>query len=153
MPVNTQLESHLREAANILRSPVEAADFKTYVFPLFFFNRISDVYDGEHAAALAELGGDDEYAQFPQNYRLQISKSCYWGDVRVVTTKVGQTLQKSMRTIEKANLETLYGILRPGLIRIVCLIRCSATSLNPPRASRSATRRHRWTSSASRANT
>lgn len=28
------LESHLWEAANILRGPVDAADFKTYVFPL-----------------------------------------------------------------------------------------------------------------------
>ena len=28
-----QLESHLWEAANILRGPVDAADFKTYVFP------------------------------------------------------------------------------------------------------------------------
>ena len=32
-----QLESHLWEAANILRGPVDAADFKTYVFPLLFF--------------------------------------------------------------------------------------------------------------------
>ena len=38
-----QLESHLWEAANILRGPVDAADFKTYVFPLLFFKRISDV--------------------------------------------------------------------------------------------------------------
>jgi type I restriction enzyme M protein len=31
----SQLESHLWEAANILRGTVDAADFKTYVFPLF----------------------------------------------------------------------------------------------------------------------
>ena len=49
----SQLESHLWEAANILRGPVDAADFKTYVFPLLFFKRISDVYDEEYAAALA----------------------------------------------------------------------------------------------------
>jgi len=30
----SQLESHLWEAANILRGPVDAADFKSYVFPL-----------------------------------------------------------------------------------------------------------------------
>ena len=41
------LESHLWEAANILRGPVDAADFKIYIFPLLFFKRISYVFDGE----------------------------------------------------------------------------------------------------------
>jgi type I restriction enzyme M protein len=106
----SQLESHLWEAANILRGPVDAADFKTYVFPLLFFKRISDVYDEEYASALTESGGDEEYAKFPQNYRFQIPKGCHWSDVRVVTTNVGQALQKAMRAIETANPETLYGI-------------------------------------------
>ncbi len=105
-----QLESLLWEAANILRGPVDAADFKTYVFPLLFFKRISDVRDEEYAAALAESGGDEEYAQFPQNYHFQIPEGCHWSDVRVVATNVGQALQKAMRCIEKANPETLYGI-------------------------------------------
>jgi type I restriction enzyme M protein len=105
-----QLESHLWEAANILRGPVDAADFKSYVFPLLFFKRISDVQDEEYAAALAESDGDQEYAVFPQNYRFQVPEGCHWDDVRVVTTNVGQALQKAMRGIEKANPETLYGI-------------------------------------------
>jgi len=106
----TRLESHLWEAANILRGPVDAADFKTYVFPLLFFKRISDVHDEEYSTALAESGGDEEYAQFPQNYRFQIPDDCHWNDVRAVTSNVGQALQKAMRGIEKANPETLYGI-------------------------------------------
>ena len=106
----SQLESHLWEAANILRGPVDAADFKTYVFPLLFFKRISDVHDEEYKAALAESGGDEEYAQFPQNYRFQIPKDCHWEDVRTVAGNVGQALQRAMRGIEKANPETLYGI-------------------------------------------
>lgn len=106
----SRLEGHLWEAANILRGPVDAADFKTYVFPLLFFKRISDVFDEEYAAALTESAGDEEYALFPQNYRFQIPKGCHWGDVRVVTTNVGQALQKAMRGIERANPETLYGI-------------------------------------------
>jgi type I restriction enzyme M protein len=105
-----QLESHLWEAANILRGPVDAADFKTYVFPLLFFKRISDVHDEEYTAALAESGGDEEYAVFPQNYRFQVPEGCHWKDVRAVTTNVGQALQKAMRGIEKGNPETLYGI-------------------------------------------
>ncbi|HEX2972357.1 MAG TPA: class I SAM-dependent DNA methyltransferase, partial [Tepidisphaeraceae bacterium] len=106
----SQLESHLWEAANILRGPVDAADFKTYVFPLLFFKRISDVHDEEYQAALAEAGGDEEYARFPQNYRFQVPEDCHWRDVRAVTSNVGQALQKAMRGIEKANPETLYGI-------------------------------------------
>ncbi len=106
----SQLESHLWEAANILRGPVDAADFKTYVFPLLFFKRISDVHDEEYAAALAESGGDEEYARFPQNYLFCIPAGCHWSDVRAVTSNVGQALQVAMRGIEKANPETLYGI-------------------------------------------
>ena len=106
----SQLESHLWEAANILRGPVDAADFKTYVFPLLFFKRISDVHDEEYKAALDESDGDEEYALFPQNYRFQIPDGCHWSDVRDVPTNVGQAMQKAMRGIEKANPETLFAI-------------------------------------------
>jgi type I restriction enzyme M protein len=105
-----QLESHLWESANILRGPVDAADFKSYVFPLLFFKRICDAHDEEYQAALKESGGDEEYAQFPQNYRFQVPEDCHWSDVRAVTTNVGEKLQKAMRGIEKANPDTLYGI-------------------------------------------
>jgi type I restriction enzyme M protein len=50
----SQLESHLWESANILRGPVDATDFKTYVFPLLFFKRISDLHDEEYQGALTE---------------------------------------------------------------------------------------------------
>ena len=105
-----RLESHLWESANILRGPVDAADFKTYVFPMLFFKRLSDVHDEEYQIALEESGGDEEYAQFPQNYRFQIPDGCHWQDVRAVAANVGQVLQKAMREIERANQETLYGI-------------------------------------------
>lgn len=39
----SDLANHLWESANILRGPVDAAGFKTYIFPLLFFKRISDV--------------------------------------------------------------------------------------------------------------
>jgi len=107
----SQLESHLWEAANILRGPVDAADFKTYVFPLLSFKRISDVHDEEYQAALAEAGGDEEYARFPQNYCFQVPGNCHWRDVRAVTSNAGQALQKAMRGIEKANPESEHSAL------------------------------------------
>ncbi len=106
----SSLEAHLWEAANILRGPVDAADFKTYIFPLLFFKRISDVYDEEVTAALEESGGDEDYALFPENHRFQIPKTCHWQDVRARTANVGQALQRALREIEKANPRTLYSI-------------------------------------------
>jgi type I restriction enzyme M protein len=106
----TTLESHLWESANILRGPVDAADFKTYIFPLLFFKRVSDVFDEEIEQALAESDGDMDYALFPENHRFQIPGDCHWRDVRAIPTNVGQALQRAMREIEKANPQTLYGI-------------------------------------------
>lgn len=104
------LESHLWEAANILRGPVDAADFKTYIFPLLFFKRISDVYDEETQQALKESEGDEGYASFPEQHRFQVPPGCHWRDVRAHTTNVGQALQNALRGIEQANPRTLYGI-------------------------------------------
>ena len=72
-----QRASHLWEAANILRGPVDAADLKTYVFPLLFFKRLSDVHDEQYQTALEESGGDEEYARFPQNHRFQVPEDCH----------------------------------------------------------------------------
>ncbi|MBV5303732.1 MAG: SAM-dependent DNA methyltransferase [Chlorobium sp.] len=104
------LSSHLWEAANILRGPVDAADFKTYIFPLLFFKRLSDVYDEELAVALEESNGDLNFAQFPENHRFQVPEECHWNDVRSRSTNIGHALQKAMRSIERANPDTLHGI-------------------------------------------
>ena len=100
----------LWDAANILRGPVDASDFKAYVFPLLFLKRISDVYDEERAEALEESGGDLEYAELPEQHRFQIPEGAHWADLRARSTNVGQAIQRAMREIEKANPTTLYGI-------------------------------------------
>ena len=104
------VSSQLWEAANILRGPVDAADFKTYIFPPLFFKRISDVYDDEFAVALEESQGDVEFAQFPENHRFQVPEGCHWRDVRAKSANIGHALQKAMRCIEQANPDTLHGI-------------------------------------------
>ncbi|MYE67520.1 MAG: SAM-dependent DNA methyltransferase, partial [Acidimicrobiia bacterium] len=106
----TNLESMLWEAANILRGPVDASDFKAYVYPLLFLKRICDVYDEERAEALAESGGDEDYADLPEQHRFQIPNGSHWTDLRERATNVGQAIQRAMREIEKANPNTLYGI-------------------------------------------
>lgn len=106
----SQLEQYLSKAAWILKGPVDAADFKVYIFPLLFFKRISDVYDEEFNAALAESGGDKEYAEAAEFHRFIIPEGCHWNDVRQKTVNIGKALQHAFREIEKANPNLLYGI-------------------------------------------
>lgn len=106
----SQLEQYLSKAAWILKGPVDASDFKVYIFPLLFFKRISDVYDEEYQLALEESDGDIEYASLPEFHRFEIPEGCHWKDVRETTSNVGLAIEKSVRGIEQANQEFLYGI-------------------------------------------
>lgn len=106
----SQLEGHLWESANILRGPVDQADFKSYIFPLLFLKRISDVYDEEFQQALDESDGDVDYAAFAENHRFQVPDGAHWNDLRERAENVGQAIQQAMRAIEQANPNKLYGI-------------------------------------------
>lgn len=106
----SQLEQYLSKAAWILKGPVDASDFKVYIFPLLFFKRLSDVYDEEYKNALEESNGDTEYASLPEFHRFDIPEECHWNDIREKTTNVGQAIEKAFRGIEQANQELLYGI-------------------------------------------
>lgn len=106
----SQLEQYLAKAAWILKGPVDASDFKVYIFPLLFFKRISDVYDEEYQEALEDSGGDEDYAALPEFHRFEIPEGCHWKNVRETTTNVGPAIEKALRGIEQANQEFLYGI-------------------------------------------
>ena len=106
----SDLEQYLSKAAWILKGPIDASDFKAYIFPLLFFKRISDVYDEEVQAALVESKGDADYATMPEMHRFEIPQGCHWNDVREKTTEVGQALQRAFRGMEQANEQYLLGI-------------------------------------------
>jgi type I restriction enzyme M protein len=105
-----EIESYLWGSANYLRNKIDAGDYKAYIFPLMFYKRICDVYDDEYQKALKESNGDVEYAASEVNHQFQIPKGSHWNDLRKVTKDVGQKILKSMRAIEKANPDLLYGI-------------------------------------------
>jgi len=106
----SQLEQYLSKAAWILKGPVDASDFKVYIFPLLFFKRISDVYNEEYLTALKESEGDKVYASLPEFHRFVIPEGCHWNDVRETTTNVGLSIEQALRRIEQANQQFLYGI-------------------------------------------
>ena len=106
------LESYLWGAAVLLRGLVDAGDYKQFVFPLLFYKRLSDVWDEDHAAALADSGGDAKYATATANDRFVIPPGAHWSDVRATAKDVGKALQKALRVIETANpgkLDVIFG--------------------------------------------
>lgn len=105
-----KLFNHLFEACNILRGPINQDEFKSYVIPILFFKRISDVYDEEYADALAFSGGDLEYAEAEDMHSFVILEGCHWEDVHAVSQNVGKAIVKAMTGIEKANPDTLSGV-------------------------------------------
>ena len=105
-----QLESYLWGAATLLRGTIDAGEYKQFIFPLLFYKRLCDVFDEETVRALKESGGDEQFAQFPENHRFQIPPEAHWREIRKVNRDVGSALQKAMRAIETANPDKLFGI-------------------------------------------
>jgi type I restriction enzyme M protein len=105
-----QLESYLWGAAVLLRGTIDAGDYKQFIFPLLFYKRLCDVFDEETQTALSESGGDEEFAAYPENHRFQVPPEAHWKKVRQGSKNVGHAIQSSMRTIETANPDKLYGI-------------------------------------------
>jgi type I restriction enzyme M protein len=83
----SEVEQYLWGAANILRGPIDNADFKAYIFPLLFFKRISDVYDEEYKQALIKFDGDEEAASYPENFSFIIPENAHWKDVHSSSVK------------------------------------------------------------------
>lgn len=106
----TELENYLAAAADLLRGRIDQADFKAYIFPLMFFKRINDVYAEEFATALADSGGDFDFASFDENHRFVIPDGHNWNAIRERSVNIGAALQTAFREIENANPDTLYGV-------------------------------------------
>lgn len=68
-----ELESYLWGAAVRLRGLIDAGDYKQFIFPLLFYKRVSDVWDEEYQAALADSDGDLSYAQYRRALDLDVA--------------------------------------------------------------------------------
>lgn len=105
-----ELESRLWAAANSLRGPVDPADFKSYVFPILFLKWISDTWDLDHAAAVADFGADVAPEEEADYHRFEMNEGCHWDDLKKVSVNVGVELQKILQRLEEANPTSLAGI-------------------------------------------
>lgn len=102
------LEAHLWHAAHIITGPIDASDYKTYIFPILFFKRICDVYDEEFEEAMEQVD-DEDLAKGDMFHRIQIPANCHWKDVFAEIKDIGQALKDSFRGIELENPQ-LHGI-------------------------------------------
>ena len=104
----SELEAYLLGGVTLLRGLIDASDYKQYVFPLLFFKRLSDVWDGDYNSALADT--DDAYARATADDRFVIPEGAHWTDVRSAARDVGRGLLDAFRAIETTNPERLNGI-------------------------------------------
>lgn len=106
-----QLFSRIYGACSKIRGPVGREDYKTYIIPLLFFKRISDVYD-EETETIRKQYGDDAAAFFPEEsiHKFVVPQGCHWKDVRNIAENVGIAIINAMVGIESSNPQTLGGV-------------------------------------------
>jgi len=98
-----ELETYLWGSATLLRGTIDAGEYKTFIFPLLFLKRLSDVYDEEFELALKDSEGDKKYAALPEQHRFQVPAGAHWSDLRATATDMGKAIAKAAREIERAN--------------------------------------------------
>ncbi len=106
----SQLYRYLYECANILRGPIDQDDYKSYVIPILFFKRLSDVYDEETADNEQKYGEDIIFYPEEELHTFIIPEGCHWRDVRETSEDFGKAIVDAMMGIEHANPDTLAGL-------------------------------------------
>jgi type I restriction enzyme M protein len=113
-----QLEAHLWGAANILRGKTAGQDYKNYILSLMFYKRLCDQWECEADDAIAELErqqgrafSEQQKAVFRKRgeHRFKMPDGSRWGDVKAVSTNIGDVLTKAMRAVADAN-DELRGV-------------------------------------------
>lgn len=109
-----ELETYLWDSAVLLRTSIDAGEYKQYIFPLLFFKRLCDVYDEECENILKEYHGDKTALEFEENHKFIVPKGAHWNDVRNTPENVGSAIVEAFHKIENANSPQLTGIFGDG---------------------------------------
>lgn len=103
----TTLENWLWEAACKIRGEVDAAKYKDYILPLIFIKRLSDVFEDEVEKLALEYGdkktAEELLKQDHSLVRFYIPEHARWENIAKQTTRVGEYLTDSVRTMARNN--------------------------------------------------
>jgi type I restriction enzyme M protein len=98
----SELEGWLWGAADILRGAVKPEKYGSYMLPLLFYKRLSDVYLEEFEEAVAKYK-DEKVAGEKLFHRFDIPGDYLWGEIRKVSTNLGEKLNNVLDRIAKLN--------------------------------------------------
>lgn len=106
-----ELRDHLFKCADIIRSRVDPADYKTYILPLLFYKALDDTWQDRYERALEktgdeELARDEAYTDFtmPADYRFQ--------DAVNRSDNVQKFLDEAFTAIERSNPDMLGNVFK-----------------------------------------
>ncbi len=101
-----KLEGYLWSAADILRGSIDSSDYKSFIFGMLFLKRLSDRFDEECTALVADgLDPEDK-----DEHQFFVPKRARWSEIQRSATGVGDILNKACMALEGEN-AALEGVL------------------------------------------
>lgn len=107
---SSKLFSHLYGGASILHGYIAKENYRSYLIPLLFYKRISDVYDEETEECIRMYGERGALFMGDAAHTFTIPEGCHWNDLRSVSENVGKAIADALVRIEQANPNTLGGV-------------------------------------------